>query len=299
MAILVNAIFRRMLLLLSINKYSFVFIHREAMPIGPPVFEWFTAVAFRKKIIYDFDDAIWLTDNHSEGNLIRFFKWRSKVAATCRWSYKISCGNAFLAEYARNFNTNVIVNPTTIDTENVHNPALFPIPERKAVTIGWTGSHSTLKYLLSLRNVLQRIEQEFQHVNILIIADREPPLELTRLTFRKWSTKTEIADLMEIDIGIMPLPDDEWSKGKCGFKALQYMALEKPAVVSPVGVNSEIINDSTDGYLANSEEEWHDKLTQLIMEPQLRQKIGKCARHKVLSCYSVFSNRATFLSLFQ
>jgi glycosyltransferase involved in cell wall biosynthesis len=101
------------------------------------------------------------------------------------------------------------------------------------------------------------------------------------------------------DIGIMPLPDDEWAKGKCGFKALQYMSLEIPAVVSPVGVNSEIVENGVQGFWCLSESEWFTRLEQLILNPEERKQMGRLGRQKVIQRYSVRSNTATFLSLFQ
>src|SRR5688572_12154388 len=147
--ILVSSFVKRMIVLFKSPMYDFVFIHREAAPIGPPIFEWILAKVFRRKIIYDFDDAIWLTDRPKESWILRAAKWRSKVASICTWSHKVSCGNAYLCEYAAQFNKHVIYNPQTIDTENLHAPGLYtsaePAPGK--IRIGWTGSHSTLKYL--------------------------------------------------------------------------------------------------------------------------------------------------------
>src|SRR6267154_3452012 len=153
--VLVKGFFKRLVALFKIGQYEIVFIHREAAPIGPPVFEWIISKIFRKKIIYDFDDAIWMTDRQNESMVLKTLKWRSKVKSICRWSYKISCGNQFLCSYAKQFNGKVYYNPTTIDPENVHNPSLQEIKKDHKVIIGWTGSHSTLKYLKDLESVLQ------------------------------------------------------------------------------------------------------------------------------------------------
>lgn len=276
-----------------------IMIYREAAPIGPPIIEWIIAKVFRKKIIYDFDDAIWMTDNLAESKFERWVRCRSKVAAICRWSYKVSCGNRYLAAYAQQFNSNVVVNPTTIDTENQHNPALHRRQRAEGITIGWTGSHSTLKYLEAILPVIRQLLEQYVFIKFLVIANRNPAFDLPRYEFRQWSAATEIADLAEIDIGIMPLPDDEWSKGKCGFKALQYMAMEIPAVVSPVGVNTEIIEAGYNGFLCATPEEWFHRLSVLIEDADLRRQIGKQGRQTVIDRYSVASNTATFLSLFE
>jgi glycosyltransferase involved in cell wall biosynthesis len=286
------------MLLFQIRRYDFILIHREAAPIGPPLIEWCIAKILRKKIIYDFDDAIWLTDNIHESIVKRIFKFRSKVSNICKWSYKVSCGNRYLADYAARFNKNVFVNPTTIDTVRVHNPTLYLSGKSSQITIGWTGSHSTLKYLEDIETVLRCIESKYPQVAILVIADKPPTMKLNNVLFSKWTHETEISDLMKADIGIMPLPDDEWAKGKCGFKALQYMALEIPCIISPVGVNKIIITDGKEGLLSATNEEWLANLEKLIVNPQLRKEMGLAGRKKVIENYSVSSNAENFLSFF-
>ena len=297
--ILFKSFLKRILLLFKIDEIDFVFVHREIFPIGPPIFEWFIAKVIGKKIIYDFDDAIWLTDNEDESFFASLIRCRWKVRLICKWSHRVSCGNKFLADYARKFNTQVTLNPTTIDTDNTHNPALYPEAKNNDVVIGWTGSHSTLKYLEEYENILRQIESKHPNVQFVVIADRRPSLKLKNVAFKIWSQQREIEDLMSVDIGIMPLPDNEWTRGKCGFKALQYLALGKPAVVSPVAVNKEIISHGTEGYLATTEDQWLAALDGLIVNSKLRQGMGIKGRQKVIEHYSVSSNAETFLSLFQ
>lgn len=286
-------------------RADFVLIHREVLPIGPPLAEWILTKVFRKKIIYDFDDAIWMTDKTKESFFENILRWRRKVGNICKWSYKVSCGNAYLADYARQFNSNVVINPTTIDTEELHNPMLFDkarLREEKklpGVVIGWTGSHSTLKYLEKIEPILIDLEDQNPEVSFLVIADKPPQLKLKRLIFCKWSKETEIKDLMLADIGIMPLPDDNWAKGKCGFKALQYMALGIPTVVSPVGVNTTIIQQGENGFCCSTPEEWRTIINSLVKDDSLRAKIGMAGKQTVLNYYSVKSNSDSFLSLFQ
>lgn len=298
--VLVRGLFRRLIIPFHLYGYNFVFIHREAAPVGPPVFEWIIAKVLRKKIIYDFDDAIWLTDKRQEGLVERFTRYRSKVSLICKWSYKVSCGNEYLCEYARQYNDNVVLNPTTIDTEQLHNRALYDVNKNPdKIIVGWTGSHSTLKYLKYLEPVLSALEKNYPQLELLVIADKTPDLAISNLRFLPWSFETEIKGLLEADIGIMPLPDDEWAKGKCGFKALQYMALEIPALASPVGVNTQIIKHAQNGFLCAAPEDWTAQLEQLIHNIDLRKQIGKAGRQTVIDRYSVTSNRDTFLSLFR
>jgi len=297
---LVKGFLDRFLTLFRVPSAGMVFIHREATPLGPPWVEWTIAKVFKKKIVYDFDDAIWTTDRTDESFLFKKMKWRSKVRSTCRWSYKVSCGNEYLRSYAAQFNSHAVLNPTTLETEHWHNPALQVARKNESnVVIGWTGSYTTLKYLEEIESVLGRLQKEFPLVSFLVIADKKPDLNLPRLNFVPWKESTEVQDLLEIDIGVMPLPDDEWSKGKCGFKALQYMALEIPAVVSPVGVNTRLIEDGVNGFLASSPDEWYQRLSMLVRDKALRQALGKKGRLKVNNGYSVLSNKSTFLALFE
>lgn len=301
---MVLAFIRTWLRLPAAIKADFIFIHREVVPVGPPLAEWILAKIFRKKIIYDFDDAIWMTDKIQESFLEKIIRWRSKVESICKWSYKVSCGNAYLADYAKQFNTQVIINPTTIDTHYLHNPSRFnkailrKAKQMDGVVIGWTGSHSTLKYLEEIESVLIALENENPKLSFIVIADKPPTLKLKRLTFCKWSKETEISDLMLADIGIMPLPNNQWANGKCGFKALQYMALGIPAVVSPVGVNTTIITHGSNGFCCSSAKEWNESLVALIHNTELRNDIGVAGKERVMASYSVSSNSEIFRSLF-
>lgn len=288
---------KQYLLLLHAKKYDFIFIHREAIPGGPPIIEYFIAKVLRKKIIYDFDDAIWLTDKTDESAVTRLVRSRKKVSLIVRWSYRVSCGNAYLAEYARQFNRNVVIIPTTIDT-GMHLPFATKQGSLKT-TIGWTGSDSTIKYLKVLVPVMQSLENRYPEIQFLIIANKDPELPVKNFHFLPWKKETETEDLARIDIGIMPLPDDAWTRGKCGFKALQYMAMQIPAVVSPVGVNTEIVEHGLEGYWCTNDDEWYSHLEKLILDPQRRTEMGKRGRQKVIDHYSVSANADSFLSLFQ
>ena len=287
---------RRLFLLFRIHQYDFIFLHREATPLGPPILEFAIAKLFKKKIIYDFDDAIWLPNTSEQNGIARYFKYHGKVASICRWSWKVSCGNQFLCEYAKNYNTQTVINPTTIDTA-FHKSTADNHSERK-VRIGWTGTHSTIKYLNSVIPIIRKLIARYD-IEFIVISNKDPGLELENFRFIPWSKTDEIQQLDSIDIGIMPLDNSIWEQGKCGFKALQYMALEKTAVVSNVGVNKQIIDHNKNGYLCNSEADWLEYLSRLINSENLRKSIGIQGRKKVEQGYSVASNKALFLSLFE
>jgi len=286
---------RRLLLLAQLPRYNYIFIHREATPLGPPWFEWVAAKVFRKKIIFDFDDAIWLPDSTSENSWLTKLKWRHKTAQICRWSYKISCGNDYLRSYASKYNAAAVLLPTVLDTDKVY----IKRKEQRTdeVAIGWIGSHSTLPYLQLLEPVLQRLEQK-HNFKLYIIANRPPHLQFQSVIYKQWRRETEIADLLAFNIGLMPLPGTDWARGKCAFKALQYMALGIPAVVSGVGANLQAVADGTTGFICRTEQEWYERLEELILEPEKRAGMGAAGQEWVKARYALQAHRHTFLSLF-
>ncbi|GAB3228037.1 hypothetical protein GCM10027346_12090 [Hymenobacter seoulensis] len=251
----------------------------------------------KKKIIYDFDDAIWLPNTSDANKIVAGVKWHHKVEGICRWAYKVSCGNDYLAAYARQFNSHVAVNPTTIDTVNLHNKVRNQLTDDRLV-IGWTGTHSTLKYIEQVVPVLSKLEQEFDF-EFRVISNQPPSLPLKSLVYVPWKKETEIADLLQFHVGLMPLEDDIWAKGKCAFKALQYMALGEPALVSPVGMNTEVVQDGYNGYICTNAEDWENALKKLLQEPNLRNELGRNARHTIEKHYSVTANLPNFLALFK
>jgi Glycosyltransferase len=282
---------RAKLLLFNLRGYDYIFIHREASPIGPPVFEWYISRVRKKKIIFDYDDAIWISD--SKSSFIRWVKASWKVGYIIKWSYKIAAGNEYLANYARQFNSTVVVLPTCVDTDAVHNHVKDQ--HNNPVVVGWTGSHSTLQYLNQISDVLEKIANEGNQ--ILIICNKPPALNFQNLYFLPWKEETEIVDLLKINIGIMPLENDRWSEGKCGFKLIQYLSLGIPAVASPVGVNKNIITPDN-GFLCTTKSEWDIAIRKLINDEALREKMGSNGRKKIIDFYSVRANAGIFLGLF-
>ncbi len=293
---LCKAILKRYLLLFRIPFYDFIFIHREFSPVGVPFAVWIIKNIFRKKIIFDFDDAIWLPNVSESNQWTTLLKNHKNTAYLCKVSYKISCGNAFLKEYALQYNPNAFVIPTTIDTENYHNIVLEK--NNHPFIIGWTGSHSTIKYLEEIIPAIERIAKKHSIV-FRIISDKKPEFELSCLEFIPWAKSTEIQDLSTFSIGVMPLKNDVWSKGKCGFKALQYMSLGIPALVSPVGANNQIVDHNINGYFCDSIEEWEKHILYLIEKPDELARLSKLTRVKIEENYSVKAVKESFLNLFQ
>jgi glycosyltransferase involved in cell wall biosynthesis len=279
--------------LLFCLKSDYIFIYRDTTPFGPPVFEWILTKVLRKKIILDYDDAIWMSD---EKNVVKkLLRFPSKTKSIIKWSYKVSCGNDYLADFAKQYNSNVFVIPTTIDTEGLHNIQKKHKADSKV--IGWTGSQSTLKYLDAIVPVLQQLEKTISFT-FIVICNKDPKIKLKNYKFYSWNNLTEIEDLLKMDIGIMPLPDDEWSKGKCGFKALQYMALGIPAVVSPVGVNTQIVSEGINGFLCTTDEQWKEALKTLMNDFSLRTLLGDNGKKMIRQNYSIIANQYKYIHLF-
>lgn len=271
-----------------------VFVQREAFMLGSAWFE--RQMAKRAALVFDFDDAIWLADVSAKNKRFAFLKNGKKTADLISASDQVIAGNDYLATYARIYNDRVTVIPTTIDTA-YHRP-MPQLREGKPVCIGWTGSLTTLQYLKSLVPLLERIKSRYgAGVRFKVIGEPGYRNEALELESTPWNLQTEIEDLNDIDIGIMPLPDNEWTKGKCGFKGLQYMGCGIPAVMSPVGVNAQIVEHGVNGFLPADKEEWYNTLCQLVDSKPLRQRIGQAGRNTVEKRYSVESQKERYLAV--
>lgn len=292
---LVKGLFNRARLLFSLRNYSYVFIHREATPVGPPWFEWLAAKLFRAKIIFDFDDAIWLANTTESNNIVANYKWHSKTAQIIQWSYKVSCGNHYLQQYAQKYNAASFYVPTVVDTNYKYQP--LKDQQTPVVTIGWVGSHSTLPYLKLIEPVLQQLELNYSF-EFIVIADQKPDIQLKSLRFIPWAENTEVESLLQVNIGVMPLPDTEWAKGKCAFKAIQYMALGIPAIVSAVGANTIVVPNEIAGFTCSGEQEWYERLELLLQDAQLRTRLGRAGKLWVEQTYAVEARKEDFLQLF-
>lgn len=294
---ILKGILKRHFILFSLHQYDKLFIHREACLIGPAYFEWLYAKIFKKEIIFDFDDAIWIKDVSHVNKKLSWLKSPTKTSKIIGYATTVIAGNKYLSAYAKQFNTNVHIIPTTIDT-NYHYPHKT-INEEKKIRIGWTGTITTNNHLKLLLPLLAKLKRNYPDIELVMISNTPIEDASIEITYKQWNKDTEIEDLSAFDIGIMPLPDDEWAKGKCGFKGLQYMALEIPTIMSPVGVNAEIITDNVNGFLAYSDKDWIEKLSQLIESKELREKIGKAGRKTVEAIYSIEANKEDFLKIIQ
>jgi glycosyltransferase involved in cell wall biosynthesis len=265
--------------------YDVILLHREAMVFGPAIVE--RLMARQTPVVLDMDDAIWLRNVNPVNPIAQWVKCPGKVKTIAGLASAVLAGNSYLASWAMQFNTATYVVPTTIDTDGayatkrIHGPRDVPV-------IGWSGSVSTLPYLESLRPALEALARRRRY-RLMIICNGAPRRWSTTIDveWRVWSSAREVDDLLQFDIGLMPQPDEEWGKGKCGLKALQYMALGIPPVASKNGALLEIINDGLDGFLVgNAEVEWLERLEALLADWHQRATMGQRARITVADRYS-------------
>ena len=277
-----ESISRRFSNIRSIRNYDVVYVFREAALLGPPFFErWIGRSGV--PMVFDFDDAVFVSYRSPSNGYLSYLKFASKTRTICRLSAHVMAGNPYLADYARQVNGNVTVVPTTIDTEKYR--VKKRVHEPDVPTIGWTGSFSTVQHLDTLRPALEKLARQTRF-RLRVIGTPTYRLDNVEVEAMPWRSATELQDLNDIDVGVMPLPDDSWSRGKCGLKALQFMALGIPTVCSAVGVNTEIIRDGENGFIADSEDEWVEKLTRLLNSSEFREELGRAGRSTVETRYS-------------
>lgn len=286
---------KRMLHCWQARHYDIIFIYREAFMVGTTLFERCLSV-WKKPIVYDFDDSIWLNDI-SEGNKhLRWLKNTKKTNTIISLSSVVIVGNSFLQAHALHYNSHVEIIPTTIDTAYHRRTAHA---NSTPIRVGWTGTETTHKHLLTILPVLHKVKLTFGNaVQFVYISNKKCDALDAIAEFIPWNLESEISDLESFNIGIMPLPNDEWSKGKCGFKGLQYMALEIAPILSPVGVNVDIIKHGENGFLAESFEEWESYLSLLITDASLRKSIGTQARKRIEESYSIHAHKARYIHIF-
>lgn len=278
------------------SQYDIIFIYRDALITGSTFFEKKFAKT-RAKIIYDFDDAIWLHGVSEANSKFSFLKNPGKTKKIIQLSDIVIVGNQFLASYALQFNKNVVIIPSTINTDEYKSKPFND--EKEEICIGWTGSPTTIKHFITAIPVLKKIKGKYGNkILFKIIGDENYYCSELNTQGIPWSATTEVDDLLSLDIGIMPLPDNEWEKGKCGMKGLQYMGLGIPTVMSPVGANKEIIQNGANGYLPGTQEEWIDILSNLIEDRALRQQIGYAGRKTVVEKYSTEVWKKAYLNYF-
>lgn len=278
----------------KICRYDAVFVHIESFPIGPPLLEELTH-RLKKSLIFDFEDAIYLPPSSSKSALLNFLKFRDKFYRVVKLSKSVIVCNEYLKGKLIDLNNNITVIPTSIDTERFK--PRKSITDNTNLTIGWIGSPTTSEYLKGLKDVFERLACARNFTLKLIGGKQDIKFNKVNLISHRWSLATEVEDFQSLDIGVYPLPDDEYGWAKTPFKTIQYMSVGVPLVASKVGGNRHIIKDGINGFLASSNQEWFDKLLLLIDNAQLRYKIGYEGRKTVEEGYSLKINAPRFLKV--
>lgn len=262
----------------SLPQYDIVFLQRKRF--NQPRLGLLRRRA--KKIVYDFDDSVMYRNSKAKDPISQ--TRRRRFVQMIKNSDFVIAGNEFLKGEVLPFNPNVEVIPTAIDQERYHLKN-YP-PKQEKVTLGWIGDHGSIHYLEKMRPIFERIGEKYPHVELKIVCDTFFDCDRIKVIKKNWSSEEEVADLQGFDIGLMPLVDDPWSWGKCGLKIIQYQGVGLPVVCTPVGINKDLVEDGTNGYWAMTPEDWEKKLSTLIESSELRERMGREGRKKVVENYT-------------
>ena len=275
---LASNVWQRLSLYRKLSRYDAVFLQKRLLSRPELVFLRRNA----RTLVYDLDDAIMYHGTGAEDR-----RGQARFAAMMRVADLVVCGNQYLADEASRWTSRVTIVPTCIDIDAYHPRLRHNDPNH--ITIGWTGSRSTNPYLNEILPLLPKIHAP---IAVKVMSETMAEIDFSVLgnlprTFVPWSPETEIVEAATFDIGVMPMPENRFTQGKCGFKALQYMALGIPAVCSPVGVNRDIIHDGLDGFLPRSRDDWFQTIVRLAKDRFLRETIGHAGRRRVEQAFSL------------
>lgn len=282
---------KRIKVLIKIYKYDLVWVEKELFPSFPAIFEKLLQI-LNVKLVVDYDDAVFHNYDRGKGIVKKLLS--KKIDRVMKSASLVMCGNNYIADRAKRAEANNIIFPTVIDVDkyqydsNVKNEILI---------IGWIGTANTLRYLVDLKSVFENLSKkiEFQ-LNIIGAEWNNPSFKILEIP---WQESNEVSEIQKFDIGIMPLRNSPWEKGKCGYKLIQYMGCGKPVVGTPIGVNDEIIIDGFNGFKANSEDEWVNAITKLAEDFETRKRMGSKGRKLVESRFSLQSAASTLISEFE
>ncbi len=283
--------FKKLKLFKSVNEYDILFIQRKRFPVL-----WLKYIRKNaRRIVYDFDDSVMYRNskaaNPESNTRVKMFK--NMVNAS---DYVIA-GNEYLQKNTTPFTHNVTIIPSPIDM------TLYPLKKYSEkndnITLGWIGATGSIHYLEKMKPVFEALGKKYEDLRLKIICNVFFDCDNITVEKKLWSEQEEVADIQNLDIGLMPLMDDPWSHGKCGLKILQCLATGVPVVCSPAGVNKEIVKNGVHGFWANTQEEWIEKLEILINDPVRRERMGMEGRKRVIEHYSLEANAPRMLKIFQ
>lgn len=282
--IIIICYIKRILFLIK-NKHKLIYIEKEMFPFLPFFFEFF--FLRKRKFILDFDDAIFHNYENHKFKLVRIL-FKNKIPKLISKSSLVIAGNEYIRDYALKCNAKrVEILPTSVNVKK-YNSNNFK-HKNNFITIGWIGSPSTKSYLSIIHDPMKFLSEKF-NIKLKLIGINDYFIDGVNIECKKWTESSEADLLDEIDIGIMPLPDRPFERGKCGYKLIQYGACSKPSIASPVGANVKIIKHGINGYLAYTKDDWTRYLTKLINDKSLTNKLGSKARFLVEKKYSVQEN---------
>jgi glycosyltransferase involved in cell wall biosynthesis len=278
---------RRLLQVTDLTRFDLIIIQREIFPFFAPLAEsWVLFV--HPRVVFALDDAIYAAQpNVEELNhpMLYKLKYGRGVETVMQRSMHVIAGNRILAEHARKLNAHVSILPTVVDCDRYRAKEQADV---ETVTVGWIGSRSTVAYLKEIEPALAKLAAEnpgtvrFRFIGAPEYAPNLPNCEALPFRLAK-----ELDDIASLDIGLMPLPDTEWTRGKCAFKAIQYMASGVAAIASPVGVTTDLIQNNFNGLLATTTDDWFQNLSRLVRDAALRKRLAIAARKTVEQSYSL------------
>lgn len=273
---------RRLMALVRVRTYDLVWIEKEVLPFIPALAEELLS-KIGVPYVVDYDDAIFHRYDMHRHWFIRLFL-AGKIDSVMRNAALVVAGNEYLADRARAANANCVeIIPTVIDLNRYK--IVQPVRDHPRI-VGWIGSPATIRYLSIIAPIIESLSEEF-NVRFVAVGASEKSVSNLPMEARPWTEETEVPSIQGFDIGIMPLVDDPWERGKCGYKLIQYMACGLPVVASPVGVNRQIIEHAASGYLAQDLHEWEQALRRLLNDQDLRRRMGARGRERVEAWYTL------------
>ncbi|MDJ0626446.1 MAG: glycosyltransferase family 4 protein [Candidatus Caenarcaniphilales bacterium] len=282
---------KRFFLLLKCKSNSTLVLENELWPYLPFFIEKLFLKRFNRLVLI-YDDAIFHHYDLSNNFYLKLNK--KKIGELIGLSSCTIAGNKYLESYALTYNKPVTVIPTVIDIKKYKLQEKLEPTQNEKLQLVWLGSPSTARYLYLLKDVFENPLVR-ENCQLIIIGTSNIHIDGLDTTYLDWSEETEINNIQKCDVGIMPLNDDPWSRGKCGFKLIQYMAAGLPCIASPVGINKEIITDGVTGFLADGAPEWVDSIKTFLNDRNLIKQLGKAGRDKIEKFYTIDATKEQWL----
>ena len=276
-----RSVFRRFRDVLESGSYDLLYVQREAMPFGPGFFEWIYQTVGRLPTVLDLDDATYIPyESPTYGKLGSYLKFFSKTNRLIDRADLVISGNRFIAKHVESRGSDTVVIPTIVDTD-VFTPAA---KGNEVPVMGWIGTHSTFPFLERIFPILHELAGKFRF-RLKIVGSGRPAVDIPGIEIEnlEWRLDREVIDFQTLDIGLYPISvsssaNDDWLAGKSGFKAIQYMSVGVPSVISPVGVCGEIGEAGATHLNAATDKDWYNHLDKLLSEPEVRVRMGQSAR---------------------